>query len=308
MSYTTAVAAASTAALAASNAASSAAAASTHYANALRALVVSLDEGELDEEALTTFLAFCMDGAEEAAAEAVEARENAAAAFALAAEASETQPDKAEFEDEGEAETGTETETESELNIFGADRESVMNEWAALRQNLSEYHTPGADEPVPTWAVVETLWDADAVLSHAEANEEQYQGTSHSEQKALPRKDKVGEWSGGLLTKRDRNRTMQTAYGWVTEILRFNLYVAVEPVDRESWMSFSPVSETMLRDAAGYEAGKPEKGDLALGFYAGEGPGEELLFGFGRVVDVVPGDEVYLVRNGNEEVGVDVWN
>ncbi|KAL4807503.1 hypothetical protein BDV18DRAFT_158720 [Aspergillus unguis] len=318
--YALAASASSTAALAASNAATSASTAATYYAKALHAIMHAMNPANapVNEDAVAEYLAGCMAGAAAAAEEARQARCNAAAAFALAADAAGELAEGSvgsinELERwDWESHKGDEDEEE--------DDHSGKYEWESARSLWSGPDANDIEDPysptneVPDCAVDETqtLWDADTLLAHAESNNILFPTPANSpiqNENEKPRWGKeIGTWAGGLQTKQDASRTMYTAYGEITEILHFGVFVAVEPTAGYPLSSFSSVSEGMLREIAADETQfmvfVPEKGEMAWGFLDPEQPGDELKVGFGRVVDVSVNEKVYLVKNGNEDMGV----
>ncbi|KAL4944380.1 hypothetical protein BDV06DRAFT_92437 [Aspergillus oleicola] len=175
-------------------------------------------------------------------------------------------------------------------------------------------------EVVDEWAALKNLWKVEDESAHAEyisthlqqpvAKQKEINGTRTpvlSPLLSCNENKKLGDWTGGLLVKHDKHRTVHSAYGKITEILTFKTLVVVEETPNYPASQFQYVPSRYLHDMAGIEYSKPvELGGLALGLLRCNEPGNELKYGFGKVVAVRRDASIYLVSNGMEDMGVDV--
>ncbi|RDW79129.1 uncharacterized protein DSM5745_05981 [Aspergillus mulundensis] len=332
--YEQAAAACSTAALAASNAAA-------FYTSALQYLALAMDvtmsttTGTLGPDDAARILATCQVGIEAAVTEAVQAAENANAAAQIAEDLA---GDADEDEQEGLVEyrwlLGDENEDLDEdgdaddVSVLGEifETESVMGEWEALKTNLmtSGSEGPGSGKRGPNVQIVRVDGNCDTpdIRSHAHAagNDAQYtpettcssdSPTAHRPPTPPPKScwgAEVGEFAGGLVTKRPSAESLYTAFGEVTEILFFDTLVLVEPIDKHDLAGFQKVSLPDLRMFARtvYET-PPEIGEESWGFLLTEESDRALLCGVGRVVGVAKDEKVCLVKREDPDCEEEEW-
>ncbi|KAL4797801.1 hypothetical protein BDV19DRAFT_386838 [Aspergillus venezuelensis] len=192
-----------------------------------------------------------------------------------------------------------ETDSDSDTSSDDSSSTEALEEWAALKES---------------WTVEQVAAQAEYIAEHlkpaTQPSKPKPMGTQTP--KPLPilsrnENKKLGDWTGGLLVKHDKHRTVHSAYGKITEILPFKTLVVVEETPNYPASGFLRIPNRYLHNMAEIEYTKPiELGGLALGLLRCDEPGDELKYGLGKVVAVRRDASVYLVSNGMEDMGVDV--
>ncbi|KAL4953757.1 hypothetical protein BDW69DRAFT_164554 [Aspergillus filifer] len=192
-------------------------------------------------------------------------------------------------------------ESDSDTDSYSDDSSSTeaLEEWAALKES---------------WKVEDAAARAEYISKHLKPATKPSKPIGTQTPKTLPilsrnENKKLGDWTGGLLVKHDKHRTVYSAYGKITEILPFKTLVVIEETPNYPSSQFLRIPNRYPHDLAEIEYTKPiELGGLALGLLKCDEPGDELKYGLGKVVAVRRDASVYLVNNGMEDMGVDVCN
>ncbi|KAL4931824.1 uncharacterized protein BDV17DRAFT_288409 [Aspergillus undulatus] len=206
------------------------------------------------------------------------------------------------------------------LNIAAHEQFVVMDSASSGESNESESGSDSSaaqSELESEWtALTDSIELADAV-AHSEHICAQLQPSHQSETTtrtphpmplvSLQPDKKIGDWTGGFLVKQDKGRSVHSAFGEVTEILPFKTLIMVEETPEYQLSKFVQIPYESLLDMAEFEYSKPvELGEYAMGLLKVDGPGDKLMYGMGRVIGVKHDASLYLVRNGFEDMGVDI--